>query len=207
MEKWYLVWLMTKRTLVRFQPPQHQTIRDMIKYQKEIIEHLGIPNIPKRPFDGKSFDKGVAVVELLDGSLAYAVCKYNSDTDGETPRITKTFGLEPFAQVKEYFVVPSYMTSMDEIDNMDLDEESKKHAKLILNEAKDLENEETLDEDTGVGEYYFDHIHNDEEAKAYIASYNKTNKLKRARVPKTHDGLIMRLAAIYSEQKSANNGK
>ena len=90
---------------------------------------------------------------------------------------------------------------------MDLDDESKKHVELILNEAKDLENEETLDEDTGVGKYYFDHIHNDEEAKAYIASYNKTNKLKRARVPKTHDGLIMRLAAIYSEQKSANNGK
>lgn len=173
----------------------------MIKFEKEIIDFLGIPSIPKKEFDGRtSFDKGVAIVEINDGSLMYAVCSFNADKDSK-PRIVKTFGLTPFVSVKNIYVVPSYMSTLDEVDAMDLDDKSKEFVKIVLTEAEDLENNGVEDIDTPENEYYFDHIHNDEEARAYIASYNKTNKIKRGRVPKTHDNIIMRLAAIYSEQK------
>ena len=61
----------------------------MIQFEKEIIEFLGLPSIPRKEWDKeKAFDKGVAVLELQDGQEAYAVC---SCTDGK-PVVTKVFG-------------------------------------------------------------------------------------------------------------------
>jgi hypothetical protein len=84
---------------------------------------------------------------------------------------------------------------------MDLDEQSKKKVKGLLDEAKELENEGVEDDNAlkkPKNEYYFDHITNDDEAKAFIQSYNSRNRIK-GRIPTTHDGLVMRLAVIYSD--------
>ena len=84
---------------------------------------------------------------------------------------------------------------------MDLDEQSKKKAKEMLKEARELENDgvEKNDElENPKNEYYFDHITNDDEAKAFIQSYNSRNRIK-GRIPTTHEGLVMRLAVIYSD--------
>ena len=82
---------------------------------------------------------------------------------------------------------------------MDLDDESKQAAQRLLDEANELESmgiesEITMPEN----EYFFDQIHDDEQAQAFIKDYNRRNKL-RGKVPTTHDALIMRLSVIYSE--------
>lgn len=174
----------------------------MIEFEKEVIEHLGLPSIPNKAWDGKTgFQKGVAVLEMRDGHEAYGVCVFNPDNGDKTPSIVKVFGIEPFASIKKVFVVPTYMTTEEEIKDMDLDEQSKKKAKEMLKEAKELENEgiEKNDElENPKNEYYFDHITNDDEAKAFIQSYNSRNRIK-GRIPTTHEGLVMRLAVIYSD--------
>lgn len=170
----------------------------MIRFEKEVIKYLGLPSIPKREHDGTSFfDKGVAIVVDKGGEKSYAVCRY-TESDKE-PIITKVFDLAPFVSIENIYVVPTYMNNIDEVKNMDLDEPSKKKAEEILREAKELEDDidDTVEQH---GEYYFDNITNDEEARAFIASYNKTNRIKGC-VPKTHEGLVMRLASIYSNMK------
>ena len=173
----------------------------MIEFEKEVIQHLGLPSIPTKAWDGKTgFQKGVAVLEMRDGHEAYGVCAFDPDNGDKTPSVVKVFGIEPFASIKKVFVVPTYMTTEEEIKDMDLDEQSKKKAKEMLKEARELENEgiEKNDElENPKNEYYFDHITNDDEAKAFIQSYNSRNRIK-GRIPTTHDGLVMRLAVIYS---------
>lgn len=178
----------------------------MIQFEKEIIAYLGLPSIPARKHDGKtSFDKGVAVLELFDDRYAYAVCSFDATTDAQ-PRINKVFGTEPFLRIKEIFVVPNYMSNIEDIKDMDLTEDSKKKAEELLREAKELENE-GVEEDNDIvnpkNEYYFDNITNDDEAKAFIQAYNSRNRIK-GRIPTTHDGLVMRLAVIYSDTKKAS---
>lgn len=170
----------------------------MVLFEKEICEALRLPSIPKKKWDGKSrFKKCVAVVKTISNVEVYAVASFDSEKDKE-PRIVKVFSQEPFDKVGDIFIVPQYM-DVEDIQNADLDEESKKRAEELANEAKEIEDEGVAEEvKEPENEYYFDHIHSDEEAAAFIASYNKTNKL-RARVPKTHDGLIMRLSVIYAE--------
>ena len=115
-------------------------------FEKEVIQHLNLPSIPKKEWDGKSsFSKGVALLSLRGEREAYAVASFDADVD-KKPNIVKVFGIEPFVGIKKVFVVPTYMTTEDEIKDMDLDEQSKKKVEQVLNEAKDIENDGTEEE-------------------------------------------------------------
>lgn len=177
----------------------------MIKFEKEVCEHLNLPAIPKKAWDGESaFDKGVAVIATKTGIEAYAVASFNPEKDTK-PTIKKVFGSEPFTKVLRVYLVPDYMET--DVTDADLDDESKKKAEEILKEATEIENEGTEIETPanldGDNEYLFDFIHNDEEAIAYIEAYNKQNKIG-GQTPKKHDTIIMRLLAIKSELDAKN---
>lgn len=182
----------------------------MINFEKEVIDYLGLPSIPKREHDGKTpFAKGVAVLETNNGEKAYAVCKYEPDDGDMSPVIVKVFGIVPFVRITSIFVVPDYMSNISDVMEMDLDDVSKKNAESILREAEEFEggDEDIIEEPKN--EYFFDNIHSDAEAKAFITSYNKMNRI-RGRVPTSHEGLVMRLSVIYSDinnKKGGKNGK
>lgn len=172
-------------------------------FEKEVIDYLGLPSMPKKEHDGiRPFKKGVAILELMDGREVCAICKFDADSGDTEPKVVKTFGIEPFKRISKIFVVPNYMSNIEDVKDMDLDDESKKKAREILEEAQEIENEGTATDEEMLSpenEYYFDHIHSDEEAKAFIKAYNQRNRIKKGRLPSTHEGLIMRLAVIYSE--------
>lgn len=170
----------------------------MIKFEKEICEHLRLPSIPKREWNGTSqFKNYVAVVNTMMGEQVYAVVSYDPEKD-KSPRVVKVFGQERFIDIEHIYVVPEYMDVSD-IQHADLDDESKKKAEELAKEAEEIENEGVEDEvNMPKNEYFFDHIHNDAEARAYIEAYNRTNRIK-GKIPKNHEGLIMRLSVIYSE--------
>ena len=152
----------------------------MVQYENEICQYLGIPSIPKRKWDGKqSFLRGCATIVHDDGSKSYAVATFDNEQHNE-PRILKVFSLERYVDVHEIFVVPPYMDT--NVDDMDLDEESKEKAKILVDEAKELEvNGSEQDFDEPKNEYFFD------------------NKKPKGGVPRTHEGLIVRLSVIYNE--------
>ena len=172
-----------------------------IRFEKEVCQYLSLPSIPLKEWDSKtSFKDGVAITKLLLGDLAYAVCTFNADTDKE-PRIKKVFAEERFSGIDEIFVVPSYMDTKD-IENADLDEQSKDAAERLAKEAEELsetpENEEKVE--MPENEYFFDHIHNDDEAIAFITAYNRDNNIRGA-VPSKHETLVMRLGVIFNDMK------
>ena len=169
----------------------------MISFEKEVCSYLNIPSLPKKEWDGKSsFKNAVATIKLGGRRLAYAVASYDEAKD-DAPRVVKSFMTEPFYGINKIFVVPSYMDT--DVDNMDLDEQSKKAAEDLKKEADELENQ-GADENMEVpeNEYCFDHIHNDEEAIAFIEAYNRENNIKGA-IPKKHESIIARLTVIYAE--------
>lgn len=169
----------------------------MISFEKEVCSYLNIPSLPKKEWDGKSsFKNAVATIKLGGSRLAYAVASYDESKD-DAPRVVKSFMTEPFYGIDKIFVVPSYMDT--DVDNMDLDEQSKKAAEDLKKEADELENQ-GADENMEVpeNEYCFDHIHNDEEAIAFIEAYNRENNIKGA-IPKKHESIIARLTVIYAE--------
>ena len=52
----------------------------MIQFEKEVLEYLNIPSIPKKEFDGKAaFSKGVAVVETIGKQEAFAIACFNPE--------------------------------------------------------------------------------------------------------------------------------
>lgn len=169
----------------------------MISFEKEVCSYLNIPSLPKKEWDGKSsFKNAVATIKLGGSRLAYAVASYDEAKD-DAPRVVKSFMTEPFYGIDKIFVVPSYMDT--DVDNMDLDEQSKKAAEDLKKEADELENQgadETIE--VPKNEYCFDHIHNDEEAIAFIEAYNRENNIKGA-IPKKHESIIARLTVIYAE--------
>ena len=169
----------------------------MISFEKEVCSYLNIPSLPKKEWDGKSsFKNAVATIKLGGSRLAYAVASYDEAKD-DAPRVVKSFMTEPFYGIDKIFVVPSYMDT--DVDNMDLDEQSKKAAEDLKKEADELEKqgaEETIE--VPENEYCFDHIHNDEEAIAFIEAYNRENNIKGA-IPKKHESIIARLTVIYAE--------
>lgn len=172
----------------------------MIRCEKEVIQYLNIPNIPKKKWDGESFKDGVAVVKLYSGDDAYAVATFDKEKDSE-PRIKKVFVQEPFSEVGDIFVVPSYMNN--NIDTFDLDEQSMKAAQELIDEANDLEMdgvEQTIE--TPENEYFFDNIHNDEEAIAFIKAYNSENKIKGG-LPQKHETILMKLSVIWMEKQKS----
>lgn len=169
----------------------------MISFEKEVCSYLNIPSLPKKEWDGKSsFKNAVATIKLGGSRLAYAVASYDEAKD-DAPRVVKSFMTEPFYGIDKIFVVPSYMDT--DVDKMDLDEQSKKAADDLKKEADELENkgaDETME--VPENEYCFDHIHNDEEAIAFIEAYNRENNIKGA-IPKKHESIIARLTVIYAE--------
>lgn len=170
----------------------------MIQYEEAICEHLRLPSIPKKEWDGKMpFKHGVAIVTMTTGEQAYAVVTYDKERD-EKPRVVKAFAQGIFTDIEKIFVVPEYM-DMDDLDDADLDDDSKKRAKELAQEAKEIEDDGV---DDGIqmpkNEYLFEHVHSDDEARAYIEAYNRTNRIK-GKIPRSHEGLIMRLSVIYSE--------
>lgn len=169
----------------------------MISFEKEVCSYLNIPSLPKKEWDGKSsFKNAVATIKLGGSRLAYAVASYDEAKD-DAPRVVKSFMTEPFYGIDKIFVVPSYMDT--DVDNMDLDEQSKKAAEDLKKEADELE-KQGADENMEVpeNEYCFDHIHNDEEAIAFIEAYNRENNIKGA-IQKKHESIIARLTVIYAE--------
>lgn len=180
----------------------------MIFKENEVCQFLGIPNIPKKKWDGKSgFKRGVGIVNLLTGNKAYVVVTFDPEKDDDC-RVIKVFTQEQFITthfaVDDVFVVPEYMDT--DVDNMDFDEKSKQAAQALINEALDLENADTAASKVELpkNEYYFDNIHNDDEAQAFIKSYNQTNKI-RGKVPTSHEAIVMRLSVIYSEINNKSN--
>lgn len=172
-----------------------------IRFEKEVCQYLSLPSIPLKEWNGKtSFKDGVAVTKLLLGDLAYAVCTFNADTDKE-PRIKKVFAEERFSGIYKIFVVPSYMDTKD-IENADLDEQSKEAAERLAKETEELAETPENDEKVEMpeNEYFFDHIHNDDEAIAFITAYNRDNNI-RGSVPSKHETLVMRLGVIFNDMK------
>ena len=171
----------------------------MVHYEKDVCDYLRIPNLPKKGWNGKdSFTHGVAVLTLMSGQKAYGVVSFDNQRD-EKPRVIKVFAPEPFTDIDTILVVPSYMDTPDP-DTMDLDDESKKRVAELEKEAREAEND--VDDVDALqvpeNEYFFDHIHNDEEGRAYIEAWNKANKI-RAGIPKKHESIVMRLGVIYAD--------
>ena len=170
----------------------------MIERERDIIDYLGLPSIPKKEWDGRSgFRRGIAVTSLLSGGEAYAVASYDSEFD-EEPRIIKVFTLEPYRDVRIVALVPDYMNT-DGVGTWDLSPESKAAAESIINEAHELEVEDVREERTDIPkhEYLYAHVTNDNEAKAFIKSWNAQHGAKKARIPKTHEDIITKLTAMW----------
>ena len=171
----------------------------MVEYEKEVVAYLNLPSLPKKEWNQQdSFKDGVAVVSLSLGRLAYAVCTFDKETDKE-PRIKKVFGIEPFTSIEKVFVVPSYMDN--DTSDADLDAESKKRAEQLAEEAKELENQGTVDEAieeaNKLPEWIFDEIHNKDEAMAWLKQYNIRNGIRKGKIPSNDETIKMRLYNIY----------
>lgn len=178
----------------------------MIEFEKQICNFLGLPSIPVKKWDGKrSFEKGVAVLEMLNGGQSYAVASFDAEKD-EEPQVKKTFSIEPFSRIVEIFVVPSYMDT--DVEDADLDNESKKAAQRLVEEAKELEEKgvesESMKDMKALPEWVFPEITNADQAKAYIQAYNQRNKI-RGKLPKNEETLKLRLLTIYNEIKEKEN--
>jgi hypothetical protein len=176
----------------------------MIEFEKEVIAYLNLPSIPRKEWNQiDSFQSGVAVVNMSLGRQAYAVCTFNKDEDKE-PRIKKVFGIEPFTSIEKVFVVPSYMDN--DTSDADLDAESKKRAEQLAAEAKELENqgtvEEAIEDANKLPEWIFDEIHNKDEAMAWLKQYNIRNKIKKGKVPTNEETIKLRLYNIYMSNKN-----
>lgn len=173
-----------------------------IRFEKEVCDYLKLPKLPVKEWDGKTaFDKGVAIVKLAFDEKAYAVAKFNPDVDSK-PNVVKVFASETFFDIEKVFIVPDYMEM--NVENADLDDESKKKAEELARQAEEIENDGVSTKvEMPENEYSFDNIHNDEEAIAFITAYNQKNGIKGA-VPKKHDTIVMRLAVIYDETQKAS---
>lgn len=175
----------------------------MVQFEFEVCKFLNLPSIPKKEWDGKSsFKNGIAVTQLAQGYTAYAVCTFDADKDKE-PYVKKSFALEPFYKINKIFVVPGYMDT--DVENADLDDESKKAAEQLAKEAEELTQESHQEEEVSVPKnpWCFDEINNLEEARAWLSAYNSRNKIK-GKLPKNEETVKLRLLAIYSEMQKRN---
>lgn len=171
-----------------------------IKFEKEICKFLDIPAIPKKVWDGKSsFKNGVATTTLTTGEHAYALASFDSEQES-SPRIVKVFAQEPFHyfDMGDIRVVPDYMNK-NGVEGWDLDNESKKAAQEMINEATELESKE-IEQEEQLPEWVFPQITNYEEAMAFAKSYRKKNKIK-GQPPKSEEALKTYLYVIYKNQQ------
>lgn len=171
-----------------------------VEFEKEVLQFLNLPSIPVKEFDGKTtFKDGVAIVELTGDRFGYAVATFSEED--KSPRIKKTFSVEPFGKITKIFVVPPYMNV--DIEHADVDNDSKKAMEQLAEEAAELENEGVEDNKTEVpeNEWCFDEIHNIDEAKAWLKSYNSRNRI-RGKLPKDEDTIKLRLLTIWKESQN-----
>ena len=175
---------------------------EKIEFEKELLAYLNLPSIPLKEWKegDMPFEKGVAVVEHYGERLAYAVCKFDPNNGDKQPRVVKTFGTEPFTKIVNVFVVPNYMSNIEDVKDMDLDEQSKKKAEQMLKEAHELETEGTKEENPmeNLPEWIFSEIHSKDEAIAWLRNFQSRNKQK-GRIPTTDENIKLRLFSIYSE--------
>ena len=175
----------------------------MIQFEKEILRYLDLPSIPVKKWDGKTaFKKGIAVLSLKDGREVYGVCSFSPEDGDKKPSVVKVFGIEPFASIGDIFVVPAYMSTEEEIKDMDLDEQSKKKVEQVLKEAREIENEGTNEENPmeNLPEWVFPEIENREQALAWLRRYNSINKIK-GKLPQSDETIKLRLYSIYTEMQ------
>lgn len=166
-------------------------------YEKEILEYLNVPSIPKKLWDGvKPFKNACGVVESKNGILCYAVFGFSEKANAAF--VKKVFGEEPIIKIKEIYPVPDYM-DMQDIEKWDLDEESKNAAKNLADEALEIESEK-VENDEPLNEWIFDEIHNIDEARAFVASYRKRKKM-RGKPIKDEESLKNFLYVIWKNQK------
>lgn len=174
-----------------------------IRFEKEVCDYLKLPKLPVKEWDGKTaFDKGVAIVKLAFDEKAYAVAKFNPDVDSK-PNVVKVFASETFFDIEKVFIVPDYMET--NVENADLDDESKKKAEELAKQAEEIENENVVNTsiEDDLPEWIFDEIHSKEEAEAWLKAYNERNKI-RGKIPTNEETIKLRLLAIHSELKNLN---
>jgi len=174
----------------------------MIQKEKEVLDYLHLPSIPKKQWDGKSsFKVGVAVLNAPFKQQTYCVVAYDAEKD-KKPRVTKVFSSEPYLDIESIFVVPAYMD--EDTQKWDVNEESRKAAEEIKEEVKELEKANSKEDADALptNEWIFPEIHNREEAEAWLRNYNKKLRGKHNRIPTDEETLKMRLLAIYSEINS-----
>ena len=157
---------------------------------------LGIPKCPKKKWDDESsFDNGIAVITRLTGSEDYAVCSYNKETD-QSVRIIKDFGAEPFVGIVAVYPIPAYMD--DNIEKMDIDDESREAMEDLLREKEEIINKDVEKPKVEEYEWGYDFIHNKQEAVAFL----KTKKLK-GNLPTKDEVIKAKLRVMYrNEQKN-----
>lgn len=166
-------------------------------YEKEICNYLNIPSIPKKEWDGKKpFKLACGIVSLIGNMQAYAVFGFN-EKEGK-PFVKKVFGEERIMHIGEIYPVPDYM-DMQSIENWDVDDESKNAATILANEAMEMEQKKPKEKEE-LKEWFFDEIHNIEEARAWVAAYKRRNRIKGS-VPKNEDALKNYLYVLYKNQK------
>ena len=170
-----------------------------IEFEKDVLSYLNLPSIPIKEWNHKDgFKDGVAIIEYNDERHGYAIATYDPQKDKE-PIIKKVFSLEPYKKIERIMVVPTYMNN--DVNTMDLDDESKKAAERLANEATELENDGVEYEKvvTPLNEFFFENITNDEQGRAFIKAYNQSKRI-RGKVPKNHDAIVARLAVIWADE-------
>ena len=164
-------------------------------HEREILDFLQIPKIPKKEWDGtKEFKNGVGIAKTISGVETYVVVC----CDEQGLKIKKVFDTEPIVGVGKVFVVPDYM-DMKNIENWDLDDESKKAAVSLANEAIEMESS-VEEKEENLPEWYFDEIHDIDEARAWVSQYRKKRKM-RGTMPKTEEALKNFLYVCYKNKK------
>lgn len=180
----------------------------MIHFEKEIVEYLNLPSLPKKIWDGRrSFKHGVIVTTLYGERKAYAVATFDANKDAK-PRVTHVFCGEPFvdADYEHIAVVPDYMNT-EGVEDWDIDEQSKRMAAVLIEEARELENEGTIEPRELENEWVLPEIHSREEAEAYIREYLRTHRQARMEMPETDDEIKAILIAISASSDSNTKRK
>jgi len=164
------------------------------RFLDDVCKHLNIPKLPKKEWDGTTpFDNGVALIKRVYGNEDYAVCRYDPDKNIK-PTVKKDFGTEPFIEILNVWPIPDYMDA--NVDDMDLDEDSKENMKSLLDE-KEEESTQTLvtveDPLEKLPEWIYENVHNIQEAQAIIRQYGKA----KGKISSNEDVLKSKLYDLY----------
>jgi hypothetical protein len=164
------------------------------RFFNNVCKHLNIPRLPKKEWDGTTpFDNGVALIKRIYGNEDYAICGYDPDKNS-APVVKKDFGIEPFIEILSIWPIPDYMDT--NIDDMDLDEESKENMKALL-EEKEEESVQAIvaveDPLEKLPEWIYENIHNVQEAQAIIRTYGNA----KGKISSNEDVLKSKLYDLY----------